>query len=295
MTSLFRPRQYHRPTSLEEAVSLLAELGEKAIPIAGGTDLLVEKPSGIEYLIDLTRLPLVYIETIPETLDIRIGALTTVREIETARLFKEENYRIHNILSETARQLGYMTIRNLATIGGNICNAVPSADFPPVLIALDSRAKIIGPSGERNALLEEFFVDVRRTILRSNELLIEIQVPGQPPRTGLAFQKLGRVHTDIALVNVACRLTFGSDGTCKDTRIVLGAVAPTPIRAKRAEEMLIGKNLNDSLIQKIAQAASSETEPISDIRASAEYRRNMCRVLTARALRQALERAEGGE
>ena len=97
-----------------------------------------------------------------------------------------------------------MTIRNLATIGGNICNAVPSADFPPVLIALDSRVKIMGPSGERTVSLEEFFVDVRRTTLRSNELLTEIQVPGQPSRTGIAFQKLGRVHTDIALVNVAC-------------------------------------------------------------------------------------------
>ena len=276
-------------------MSLLAELGEKAIPIAGGTDLLVEKPSGIECLIDLKRLPLVYLEPIPGTLDIRIGALTTVREIETSSLFKEEKYRINNILSETARQLGYVTIRNLATIGGNICNAVPSADFPPVLIALDSRVKIMGPSGERTVSLEEFFVDVRRTTLRSNELLTEIQVPGQPSRTGIAFQKLGRVHTDIALVNVACRLTLESDGRCKDTRIVLGAVAPTPIRAKRAEEMLIDKNLNDNLIQKVAQAVSEETEPISDIRASAEYRRNMSRVLTARSLRQALERAQGGK
>ncbi len=265
------------------------------MPIAGGTDLLVEKPRGVEYLIDLSRLPLVYIEAIPETLDIRIGALTTVREIETSMLFKEEKYQIHSILSETARKLGYVTTRNLATIGGNICNAVPSADFPPVLIALDSRARITGPTGERTVFLEEFFVGVRKTILRSGELLTEIQVPSQPPRTGIAFHKLGRVNVDIALVNVACRLTLRSNGTCKDTRIVLGAVAPTPIRAKRAEEMLIDQNLDDNFIQKVAQMASKETEPISDIRASADYRRDMCRTLTARALRQALGRAGGGE
>ena len=288
MTSLFRPRQYHRPTSLEGAVSLLAELGEKAIPIAGGTDLLVEKPSGIEYLIDLTRLPLVYIETIPETLDIRIGALTTVREIETSRLFKEEKYRIHDILSETARQQGYVTIRNLATIGGNICNAVPSADTAPALLTLEAKLKVIGQKGERIVNIEDFFTGPNETVLTDEELLQEIQVPNPPPHSRGRYLKLTpRKSMDLAIVGVAV-VVLARDGIYDDIRIALGAVAPTPIRARRAENAARGQKLSNEVIERSAQIAAEECRPISDHRASAEYRSEMVKVLTKRAINQAI-------
>lgn len=270
----------------------MQEHGEKARPIAGGTDLLVEKPGGVECLIDLSRLPLSYIESDPGSLDLRIGALTTIREIETSRLFQDKKFQMYQVLSETASQLGYLTTRNLATIGGNICNAVPSADFPPVLIALDSKAKISGSRGERIIPLEELFVDVRRTALRRGELLVEIRIAAQPSRSGTSFQKLGRLHVDIALVNVAVRLTLGFDNTCSDVRIVLGAVASTPIRAKNAEEMLIQKKPKRALMKQAAQAASDEARPITDIRSSSEHRRRICEVLTNRALQQALDRAK---
>ncbi len=294
MPKLFRPKEYHRPTSLGEAVSLLTRYGERARPIAGGTDLLVEKPGNVECLIDIARLPLSYIEEDSDTHGITVGALTTIRRIETSTLFEDARFRAHRILVEAANKIGYVTTRNLATIGGNICNAVPSADFPPVLIALDAGTRIVGPDGERSVPLEEFFLHVRKTVLKSGELLTEIRVPSQPPSTGTAFHKLGRVHVDIAIVNVATRVTLGSDDSCRDVRIVLGGVAPTPIRAKKAEMLVKDKKLEDALVEDAAQVASEEAKPISDVRASADYRITMCKVLVKRALNQAFERARGG-
>jgi len=294
LSRLFRPSEYHRPGNLKEATSLLARYGEKARPIAGGTDLLVEKPSSVECLVDITSLPLAYIREDLHTLAINIGALTTIRRIETSTLFADSRFRVFGILAEVAKRIGYVTTRNLATIGGNICNAVPSADFPPVLIALDAKARLVGPNNERTVPLEEFFIDARKTVMKGDELLTEIQLPGQPRLAGVASAKLGRLHVDIALVNVAARVALRPEGGCEDTRIVLGAVAPTPIRAERAEDLLKGKNIDEAIIEKASQAASEEAKPISDVRASAEYRRMMCKVLTARALKQALERARRG-
>jgi carbon-monoxide dehydrogenase medium subunit len=290
-SKLFRPKGYFRPMTIEEAVSLLAKHGETARPIAGGTDLLVEKPGEVEYLIDITHVPLDYIRKDQHTLGINIGALTTLGSIETCALFEDVGYEAYGVLAEVAHKMGSPTTRNVATIGGNICNAVPSADFPPVLIALDAKAKIAGAKGDRTIALEDFFVHVRKTVSKSNELLTEIQIPRQPPLTGVAFFKLGRVHVDIALVNVAARVTLRPDEVCEEVRIVLGAVAPTPIRAKKAERLLQGEKIEDAPIKRAAQVASEETRPISDVRARADYRRDMCKVLVERALKQAFERA----
>lgn len=294
MITLFRPKEYFRPIMIEEAVSLLAKYGERARPIAGGTDLLVAKPGDVEYLVDITRLPLSYIKSDYNTLGINIGALTTIRDIETSKLFEDARFKVFRVLAEVAHKMGYVTTRNVATIGGNICNAVPSADFPPALIALDANANIVGSNGKRIVPLEEFFVDVRKTVLKSDELLVEIQLQQQPPLTGVAFFKLGRVYADIALVNVAVRVTVGLDETCKDVRIVLGAVASIPIRAKNAETLLKGKKIEDTVIKEASEMASKETKPISDVRASAEYRREICKVFVQCALRQAFNRVRMG-
>ena len=289
MVGLFRPREYLKPNTIDEAVSLLVKYGEKAKVIAGGTDLLVEKPPESECLIDIAALPLDYIDK--DEAVVKIGALTTFDELEKSVLLQEGSLRV---LAESARDFGYRNLRNLATIGGNLCSAVPSADAPPPLIALDSKVVIYGPSGEREIPLEKFFVHVRRTVLKGGELLKEIKVPKSLPRTGTTFLKIGRTRVDIALVNVAVSIMLGEDGVCEDARIVIGAVAPTPIRVRGAEALLQGKKFNKKTIEKAAEIAARNTKPISDIRSSAEYRTKASMVLVKRAIMKAWKRAKLG-
>jgi CO/xanthine dehydrogenase FAD-binding subunit len=286
MVGIFKFKEYLRPTTIKEATSLLAKYKGKARLMAGGTDLLVEKPSGVEYLIDIDFIPLKYIKKDSE--GIKIGALSTIRDIETSRLTNEG---VCKILAKAACEIGQVNVKNLATVGGNLCS-VPSADFPPVLLVLDAKVKIVGLSGERVVPLDDFFVDVKKTVLKSDELLVEVQVSNQPPNTGSAFLKISRISGDIALVNVATRITLGSNQICEDARIALGAVAPTPLRAKGTEELLKGKKMDNGLIQKAAQTASHEIKPISDVRASASYRKEMSKVLVKRALEISLKRAK---
>ena len=287
MSKLFRPKEYFRPATIGEATSLLSRYGERARIYAGGTDLLVAKPPEAECIVDIASLPMDYIRKDGE--GVKIGALSTPHSIGTSSLFKEGAL---GVLVEAARALGHWgTVKNMATIGGNVCS-VPSADFPPALLVLDAKAKAVGPSGERTIPLEQFFVHVRKTALKSDELLLELQVPNQPPHTGTAFEKIGRVTADIALVNAAARITLGPNGLCEEARIALGAVAPTPIRAKRAENMLKGKRVDEALVEEASKTAADETKPISDVRASAEYRREVSKVLVKRALQKALERAK---
>lgn len=290
MGKLFRPAEYFRPTTVKEAVSLLADYGGRARPIAGGTDLLVEKPPEVECLVDITRLGLNYVRNDGDTL--KIGAATTLSQIIESSLLEKDPYCV---LREEASKMGDPPIRNTATVGGNICSAVPSADFPPGLIALEAEARIAGPSGERTVSLDGFFLGPRKTVLENGELLTEIKVPAQPARTAAAFLKKGRTRRDIALVNVAVRVTLEPDGTCEDARIVLGAVAPTPIRAKKAEAMLKGKKMHGALVEEeAAETASQEAKPISDVRASAEYRKELSKVFVKHALSQASQKALQG-
>lgn len=282
--NLFRPAEYLRPGDLAEAVKLLAKYGEKARLIAGGTDMLVEKDPRVEVLIDVMGLGLDYIET--DDLGVRIGAATTFAEIEASPALRRSPY---NILAEAARQIGTPQIRNLATIGGNICSAVPSADSTPPLLALDATVCISGSTEERSMEVSNFFLDARKNALERDELLTEIRLPVFPARTEAVFVKKGRVAAaDLATVNVAVRLTMSADGICQDVRIALGAVAPTPVRAKAAESMLQGKKPQDELLEKVAEQASKEISPITDIRGSAQYRTTLSRVLVERALNEAV-------
>jgi len=282
--SLFRPTEYFRATSIEEAVKLLAQYGEKGSCIAGGTDVLVMRNPQIEALIDITGLDLSYIKSDVEGL--RIGATTTLADIEQSPILNKHPY---NIVAQAAHEIGTPLIRNLATIGGNICNAVPSADSAPALLVLDAILSIAGPTGERSMNIAEFFQDVRKTALARGELLNEVQLPVLPPRTGTAFIKKGRVATgDLAMVNVAIRLTIDTDNTCQDVRIALGAVAPTPLRVKEAEAMLQRKKPQEELLGQVAALASEEIEPITDVRSSAEYRATLSRALVEQALKEAV-------
>lgn len=285
MSLLFRPKKYFRPGTVSEAVSLLSELGEGTRIIAGGTDLLVERPPEVDSLVDITPLPLDYIEDDGKCL--RIGALTTLETLLESDMFVGP----YVVIAEAASQFGHRNARNLATIGGNLCSSVPSSDMALPLIVLDASVRIAGPGGERVVPICAFFVSVRKNVIKEDELLVEVQVPAQPPRTGTAFSKIGRTSVDIAIVNASVRLSLGEDGTCDDARIALGSVAPTPMRAVEAEGLLRGKEINDELIEKAAMTAADEIKPISDVRSSAEYRREASRILVGRCIRKALERA----
>jgi len=286
MSKHFRPKKYFQPANIQDALKILNKAPSETKIVAGGTDLLVTKSPETVNLLDISRLPLSYIRK--EGVSTHIGATTNFNTLMESEHLQKGPLKV---ISETARALGHYNLRHLATLGGNICNAVPSADSVIPLIALDSDAVITGLDGDRIVKLEDFFTFVRETVLGEAEILKEIIIPNQPPRTGAFFKKIGRTNVDIAIVNAAVRLTLGNDDTCKEVRIVLGAVAPTPIRAMEAEALLTGKKLSPELILEASDVAASETIPISDIRAGAEYRREMSGVLVKRALEEAYVRA----
>ncbi len=286
--------EYFEPETISEVITLLAKHGKDAKLIAGGTDLLVDMKKGKispKYLINLMKIPELSHIT-DDRGGLRIGATTTFREIAESRLIEKK----YPLLSEAAQAMPAAQIRNMATIGGNICNAIPSADIPPALVALDAKVRTVGRKGKRSLPLEEFLVDVRKTALKSDEILTEVYAQSPPARSGAAFLKLGRTAEDLSTLNVAVRVTLDKSGACKDARVVVGGgVGPTLIRSKKAEALLKGKILKAPIIEKAAQAASAELKPRpTSIRASPSYKIEVCKVLVKRALLKALERAKAG-
>jgi carbon-monoxide dehydrogenase medium subunit len=282
---LFRPGEYFKPTSVEEAVKLLAQYGEKGTTIAGGTDVLTTKNPQTEALIDITGLSLSYIKS--DSQGLRIGATTTLADIEASPVLGKGAY---SIIARAAHKVGTPLIRNLGTIGGNLCNASPSADTPPPLLVLGAKLKLVSSRQSRELPLDEFFVAPFRTVKGYDELLIEIILPPLAPGTGTSYQWLTKISSiDESLVAVAAMVTLGDKGeVIKDARIGLISVAPTPMRARQAEEMLLEKAVRDGLIEAVAKAVADETRP----RSRPDYRRNMSAVLTERVLREALAQAK---
>jgi CO/xanthine dehydrogenase FAD-binding subunit len=280
--------KYLRPQTKEEVCSLLSKY-EEAKVIAGGTDILAQmKMRAITppYLIGLKNIPnWDYIQC--DGKGLKIGALTTLHSIENSSLIQKKL----PLLAQVAHLMATPHIRRMGTIGGNLCNAAPSADTAPPLIALGAKLKVKSLGGERPIEVEELFIGPGKTILKKGEIVTEIEIPLLPPHSGGMYLKLpARTAVGIAAVGVAVMVTVDSrDDTCSDIRIVLGAVAPTPVRAVKGEEVLKGKKLQVGLIEKAAKISSEEAQPISDVRASAEYRREMVRVLTQRALQKVQE------
>lgn len=266
---------------------MLARYQEQARVIAGGTDLLIalkehaERPA---YVISLASIPgWRYIEY-DEAQGLRIGAATTVRSVETSPIVRAK----YPVLAVAAGLLASIQIRNLATVAGNICRASPSADMPPALLVLRATVKLVGSAGDRLVPLEEFFTGPGRTVLQPDELLAEIQVPPPHPQTGAVYIKHSpRRAMDLAVVGVAALVAL-EGGRCVEARIALGAVAPTPRRAPAAEEILRGREPTAVCIEDAARAAAELASPISDLRGTAKYRRQMVHVLTRRALDGAL-------
>jgi len=283
----FQPSEYFKPTTVEEAVGLLNRYGASAWPIAGGTDVMVEKNPSIRVLVDVTGLGLDYI--VSHEGWITIGAATTIAEVAASPLLRGGPC---HILSKAAQELGTPQIRNMATLGGNLCRPSPAADCAPPLLVLDAGLNVVGVTGQRQIGIEHFFKGVNQDALQQAEILTEVLLPPLPPRTGTAFVKKGRVAVaDLAIVSVAVCVALKDKSAVEEVRIALASVAPFPTRVRKAEDLMRGKTVTRDLLSAVARQASEEIRPISDIRASAEYRRTLCRVLVEQALEEALDQA----
>lgn len=278
------------PSSVDDCLQILTGRGPEAKLVAGGTDLLPQLKNGLlkpGWVVDLSGVSRLRTLEVDEGKGLRIGAAVTARELELHPGVRAG----YLALAESGALVGSVQIRNLATVGGNLCNAAPSADMIPPLLALDAEAVIAGPKGERRVPLASFFLGVHRTVLGSDELLLEIAVPAPGPRSGGNYLRhTPRRELDIAVVGVASQLTL-SNGVCAKARIALAAVAPVPLRAPAAEQALEGQPVTPPLIERAAQLAVETARPISDQRGSIEFRRHLVRVLTRRTLTTALERA----
>jgi carbon-monoxide dehydrogenase medium subunit len=278
------------PEDLDECLRFLADRGPESKLLAGGTDLLPQMKNGVttpKHVIDLTGVARVHVLESEAKAGLRIGSAVPARQVEL-------DARVRNgyaAIADAAALIGSVQVRNLASVGGNLCNAAPSADMAPPLLALEAQAVIAGPKGERRVPLSDFFAGVRKTVLGPDELLVEIVTPPPGPRSGGSYiRHTPRRELDIAVVGVASQVTL-SNGVCAKARIALAAVAPTPIRATAAEAALEGKALTPELIDRAAELAVQSARPISDQRGSADFRRHLVRVLTRRTLTAALARA----
>ena len=287
---------YHRPTELKEALKLVNKLKEGCRIFAGGTALV---PAARQGKMSLSRgIHIVDISSIKE-LDyvvkdgdmIRIGAVTKLSKIAESAVVREHA----PILADAASQMGSLQIRNQGTIGGNLCNASPAADTAPPLLALDTMTNLRGVDKQRAVPLTEFFTGPGETILESGEILAEIQIPIMGPTAGACFIKLGRRNAfTLSVISVATLVKI-KDGIFDDVKVALGAVAPTPIRALKAERYLTGKKVNEQVIDEGAKITGSEVRPICDVRASAEYRKDMSYIITKRALNLSVQRVREGK
>ena len=281
--------QYHEPKTLDEATKLMSDIGKEASVLAGGTDLLVNmkknkvSPKHVVYLSHIEELRKVSRE---KGAALKVGACMTACELSEHQAIKAD----FNGLAEAAGVIGSPLIRNLATIGGNIITARPAADMLPPLISYGASAVLKSAKGERTLPLEGFFKGPGQTMLEANEILAGVVMPIPAPCSGGAYIKFGvRQALEISVVNVAAFLATDG-GVIKDARIVMGAVGPVPLRAPTAEAALIGNKPDEALFAAAAEAAASkDAKPIDDFRGSAEYRRDLVKVLTTRALRHALE------
>jgi CO/xanthine dehydrogenase FAD-binding subunit len=290
--------EYVKPKSLEEASSFIVAHAPEAVLFAGGTDLLVQMKDGVimpGYLIDIKGIEgLGSIScSLPPSqggieggaTGLTIGATATLNAVAASPVVKER----YGLLAQAAETIGSYPIRNRATLGGNICNASPGADTAPALLALDASVRIFGPNEERAVPLGEFFTGPGATVLKPGDILTAIQVPPPPLRATYRYIKLGRcAAVDLAIVGVAV-LGFwdGGNPSGYGFRIALGAVAPTPIRVPRAEDIL-SRAVDDEAVERAATAAMEAAQPISDVRASKEYRSAMVRNLAHRGIRETL-------
>ena len=285
--------EYFAPESLEEALRLLMEIGDGAYLIAGGTDLLVKMRNRLltpKAIIGLKKIKGLGRISFNKKEGLGIGATALLADVASHSVVRKHYPAIAYAAGETAN----VQIRNMGTVAGNLCNAAPSADNAPILIAMGAEVTLMSMKGERQIPLDQFFKGPGLTAIKPGEILTSIFVPLPPPRSGTSYQHISaRSKVDISAVGLGVMITMNGEA-CKEASIALGAVAPTPIRAINTERMVKGKRLSLQLLDKAGVRASKECSPITDVRATAEYRKKMVAVLTKRALIEAKGRALQG-
>ena len=281
--------EYFRPETVSEAIALLQKHGEGAKVLSGGQSLIpmmkvrLARP---EYVVDINRIAgLQYIKE--EAGFLKIGGLTREADLEASALIRSK----YPIILDTAGMIADPQVRNMATVGGNLAHGDPANDHPATMLALGAEIIAAGPAGERSIPIKDFFLSVFTTALEHGEILTEIRIPIPPPGSGGAYFKLERKVGDFATVGVAAQVTVDSAGICRGAGIGLTNVGATPIKANRAEGLLVGKAIDETQVKQAAQLAAEEAEPSSDLRGPAEYKVSMVKELTKRALVRARERA----
>ncbi len=283
--------EYVKPKSIDEAISLYQSHGEKAKYIAGGTDVMVKIKEGKispQYLISLKGLQGLDRITY-ENGELRVGAMVTHRMLELSPIIRKE----FPILIDAVENIGSVQIRNVATIGGNIINAVPSADGAIPLITLGAEVRIRGPKGERTMALEDIFIGPGQTLLETGEILLEFVIPKLPSHTGGAYWKhTRRAAMELPILGVAVLISLDDDlKTCTEARVGLGVLAPTPMRARNAEAVLKGKSIDEKILKEAGKVAAEECKARDSVRGEAWYRRAMVELLVPRMAGVAMERA----
>ena len=282
--------EYSAPKTLSEAIALLQKNPDAKI-LAGGQSLIplmklrLASPKTIVDLNGISELS--YIRESDGHLT--IGALTRESDLEASELIRKK----YPIIADTAAVIADPLVRNMATVGGNLAHADPANDHPATMMALGSEVVAQGPKGKRTIPLDDFFTGLFTTSLKPDEILTELRIPAPPPNSGGAYLKVERKVGDFAAAAVAVQVTLDGD-KFKRAGIALTNVGQTPIRASKAEKALVGQPVNDKTIEEAARIASTEAEPNDDLRGSVDYKRSLVRVLTARALKQAISRAKGG-
>lgn len=281
---------YYSPTSLDEALALLRQHGDDAKILAGGQSLIPAmrfRLAAPKVLIDLNRITgLSHITEVNGHL--AIGALARESDVDESALVKQK----YPLLADTARVIADPLVRNMATVGGNLAHADPANDHPATMLAYGAQVVAVGPGGQRTIAIDDFFVDLFENSLADDEILTEVRIPAPAAHSGGCYLKMERKVGDYAIAAVAVQLTLSGD-TCAAVRIGLTNVSAVPMRAKGAEAALLGKSLTEDNIKAAGVAASQECEPSADLRGSEAYKRDMVRVLTARAIRTAVARAKG--
>ncbi len=288
--------EYLEARTLRQAISLLQRYGDQARLVAGSTDFLVRWRQGAwqpRYVINLQHIPALPRVGYSARSGLRLGALVTLQTLET----HPDIRRHYPALATGATSFAGVQIRNLATVGGNICNASPAGDTLPALLAFDAQCRVVGPEGERTVALDQFFTGPGRTVLQPAEILAELRLPPPLPDSGSLYIKHSpRGAMDIATVGVASMISLEREGTvCREVRIALASVAPTPVRARSAEDMLRGQTLTPQLVAAAAREAQARVTPIDDVRGSATYRKSIVEALTQRTLERSIEMARGQE
>ena len=285
--------EYLEAHTLRQAIGMLQRHGQRARIVAGSTDFLVRWRAGFwhpDYVVNIQHIPGMSRVVYGPRNGLRLGALVTIQTLEQHPAIRQH----YPALAAAAASFAGVQVRNLATIGGNICNASPSGDTLPALLAYGAECTLFGPTGTRSVPLEQLFRGPGQTVLAQDEILTEIRLAPTGRGTGSLYIKHSpRGAMDIATVGVSSVVTVDRSGVCIDARIALGAVAPTPLRARAAEDVLVGKRPDAESLREAANEAMAQASPIDDVRGTARYRREMVEVLTRRTLEHAAAAATG--